>query len=227
MHAGGGILRVVIESILSVAASYLLGSLLGGLLVARLTGRPDIRTVGSGNPGSTNALRTQGTLFALGVLVVDVGKGWLATAALPGLTWGLRAPSGAAGAWLPAACGAAVMLGHVYPLWYGFRGGKAVATFMGAVLGLAPWLLLPVLFAWLSVAVLTGFVSVASMSAALMLPVSALWIGAAAHRALLAFGVFSALLILSTHRSNIERLRSGREPRARRLWLFGRTASRT
>jgi acyl phosphate:glycerol-3-phosphate acyltransferase len=217
----------VIAWVVKVIVSYLLGSVLGSLLIGRLTGRPDIRTVGSGNPGSTNALRTQGKIFALGVIVIDVGKGWLAAGVVPTLPPHLGEARHALQAWLPAACAVAVMLGHVYPLWYGFRGGKAVAAFVGAVLGLAPLLLIPVLLVWFGVVVLSGFVGLASMTAAIVLPLGALWLGAAAHRPLLAFGVFCVALIVFTHRSNISRMRAGREPRARRLWLFGRAAPRT
>ncbi len=213
------------ELILKVAASYLLGSVLGSLLIARMTGRGDIRSVGSGNPGSTNALRTQGKLFALGVLVIDLGKGWLATRIVPGLWLPLRPPPSAIHNWLPAACGAAVMLGHIYPLWYGFRGGKAVATFVGAVLGLMPRLVIPVLLTWIGVVLLTGFVGLASMCAAAALPICIAWMGLAWYRPFLAFGVFAAALIVFTHRANIARMYAGREPRARRLWLFGRRAA--
>ncbi len=215
----------MIDVLLKTAASYLLGSILGGLLIARLTGRGDIRSVGSGNPGSTNALRTQGKLFALGVLLIDLGKGWIATRVVPGLSLAPRPAPTAIHEWLPAACGAAVMLGHVYPIWYGLRGGKAVATFIGAVLGLAPRLLIQVLLTWLGVILLTGFVGLASICAAVALPLCVAWTGLASHPPLLAFGVFAAALIVFTHRTNIARMRAGHEPRARRLWLFGRSAA--
>lgn len=218
----------MIEWILKVAASYLLGSILGSLLLARMTGRGDIRAVGSGNPGTTNALRTHGKLFALGVILIDVGKGWVATRIVPGLWLDLRAPSSPLHSWLPAACGAAVMLGHVYPLWYGFRGGKAVATFVGSVLGLMPRLAIPVLLTWIGVVLLTGFVGLASMAAAAALPLCIAWTGLTGYRPLIAFALFAVALIVLTHRANIARMCTGREPRARRLWLFGRrAASRT
>ncbi|MGH8150851.1 MAG: glycerol-3-phosphate 1-O-acyltransferase PlsY [Steroidobacteraceae bacterium] len=228
----------MIQLVFAVAVSYLIGSILGSLLLGRLTGRVDIRTVGSGNPGSTNALRTQGKLFALGVIVIDVGKGWIAAGVLPALVSHaalashvtLASPAAPAPqelrAWLPAACGAAVMLGHVYPLWYGFRGGKAVATFVGAVLGLAPVLLIAVLAMWLGVVILSGFVALASMAAAAVLPIAVAWRGGAGHLPLLAFGIFAVTIIVFAHRSNIARMQAGSEPRARRLWLLGRTGSR-
>jgi acyl phosphate:glycerol-3-phosphate acyltransferase len=211
----------MIELALKAILSYLLGGIMGGLVLGRLRG-VDIRSLGSGNAGSTNALRTQGASFALAVMIIDVGKGWLATRIVPAIALPFAPAAPDVHAWVPSACGAAAMLGHVYPVWYGFRGGKAVATFLGAVLGLAPRLLLPVLSTWLAVAVLTGYVGLASMAAALALPIgTVLTSGLAGARPLLAFAVFAALLIVVAHRTNIRRMSAGREPRARRLWLFG------
>jgi acyl phosphate:glycerol-3-phosphate acyltransferase len=198
-----------------VILSYLLGSIVGGLLVGRLRGGVDIRRLGSGNAGGTNALRTQGKAFAFWVMFIDIGKGWLATRVVA--PFHATQPYG----WLAAACGIAVMLGHVYPLWYGFRGGKGVATLVGAAFGLDPWLLLPMLATWLVAVVLFGFVGLASMLGALALAVAGA-VGAWEPRVpLVTFGILSAVLIAFTHRSNIARMRAGTEPRARRLWLFG------
>lgn len=213
----------VTEIVCKLALSYLLGSLIGSLALGRLRGI-DIRSMGSGNAGSTNALRTQGKRFALGVLAIDVGKGWIATRIIAGLALpGLAGDD--ARAWLPALCGAAVMVGHVYPLWFGFRGGKAVATGVGAVLGIAPAMVLVLLLVWLAVVACSGFVGLASMLAAAVLPLG-MYLGKVEPRApAVAFGVFAAAFILYTHRANIARMRAGREPRARRLWLLGRGAS--
>jgi glycerol-3-phosphate acyltransferase PlsY len=201
--------------VIKVILSYLLGSIVGGLLVGRLRGGVDIRRLGSGNAGGTNALRTQGKAFAFWVMFIDIGKGWLATRVVA--PFHATQPYG----WLAAACGVAVMLGHVYPLWYGFRGGKGVATLVGAALGLDPWLLLPMLGTWLVAMILFGFVGLASMLGALALAAAGVF-GAWEPRApLVTFGVLSALLIAFTHRSNIARMCAGTEPRARRLWLFG------
>lgn len=214
------------ELTVKVLVSYLLGSVIGSLVVGRLRG-VDIRTLGSGNAGSTNALRTQGKAFALAVIVIDIGKGWIATGLwAPALLPGLPAAEAGLRAWLPAACGAAVIIGHVYPLWFGLRGGKGVATLIGAVLGIAPWLLVPVLAAWLIVVVLSGFVGLASIVAAIVLPVS-IALGVPAPRApLLAFGVFVAVVVVFTHRRNIARMLAGVEPHAHRLWLLGRRQDR-
>jgi acyl phosphate:glycerol-3-phosphate acyltransferase len=214
------------ELILKIATSYLLGSILGSLLIGRLTGRGDLRTVGSRNPGSTNALRAYGKVFALGVATIDVGKGWVATRIVPMLALPLAPASSEVRAWIPAACGAAVMLGHAYPVWFGFRGGKAVATFIGAVIGLAPRIALPVLLGWVLVIVLTGFVGLASMTAAVLLPLLLEWTGRASDHPLVSFAIVAAVLVIFKHRGNITRMLAGCEPRARRLWLFGRhTAS--
>ena len=214
------------EFVIKVLLSYLLGSVIGSLLVGRLRGGVDIRRLGSGNAGGTNALRTQGKSFAFWVMLIDIGKGWVATRviaplALPGLSSQLGAGAQQTHEWLPVACGIAVILGHIYPLWYGFRGGKGVATLVGVVLGLEPSLLLPMLVTWLLAVVLFGFVGLASILAATALAVAAT-VGTWEPRApLLTFGVLTAMLIAFTHRFNIARMRAGTEPRARRLWLLG------
>jgi acyl phosphate:glycerol-3-phosphate acyltransferase len=214
------------EWVIKVTLSYLLGSIVGGLVVGRLRGGVDIRQMGSGNAGGTNALRTQGRSFALWVLLIDIGKGWVATRVLAylSLPGGLgpewpHAPG--LYAWMSAICGIAVILGHVYPLWYGFRGGKGVATLVGAVLGLNPWMLIPMLVTWLLAVAVFGFVGLASMLGAVALAVAAMYGSSGPNVPLLTFGVLSAALITFTHRSNIARMRAGKEPHVRRLWLFG------
>lgn len=210
------------EIALKCIASYLLGSVMGGLLLGRFRG-VDIRNLGSGNAGGTNALRTQGALFALGVMLIDIGKGFLATRiiallAVPGI-----APSPEEWReWIPMICGVAVILGHIYPIWYGFRGGKGVATLIGVLLGLEIWLLIPMLVTWLVVVALSGYVGLASMAAAVSLPAYIAASGYEPQRAWLVFGIVIAALIVVTHRPNIARMKTGREPRARRLWLMGR-----
>jgi glycerol-3-phosphate acyltransferase PlsY len=209
------VMTIQTMDVLKVILSYLLGSIVGSLLVGRLRGGVDIRRLGSGNAGGTNALRTQGKGFAFWVMLIDIGKGWLATRVVA--PFHTTQPYG----WLAAVCGIAVMLGHVYPLFYGFRGGKGVATLVGAALGLDPWLLLPMLGTWLVAVILFGFVGLASMLGALALAVAGAMGAWEPRGPLVAFGVLSALLIAFTHRSNIARMRAGTEPRARRLWLFG------
>jgi acyl phosphate:glycerol-3-phosphate acyltransferase len=210
----------VTELVVKGALAYLLGSVVGSLLIGRFRGI-DIRTMGSGNAGATNMLRTQGKAIALAVLVIDFLKGWLATFALA--AWN---PPGVAldpglHTWCITVCGLAVIVGHVYPLWYGFRGGKGVATFLGTVLGVSPMLALVAVAVWVVVVILCGYVSLGSMLAAAAVAVAIAAGPAARHTPLLVFGVLAALLIVYTHRANIARLRAGSESRARRLWLFG------
>ena len=211
----------MIELLVKGGLSYLLGSIVGSLVIGGFRG-VDIRALGSGNAGATNALRTQGKRIAFGVLVIDLAKGWIATHLIaPALLPGIAPAAPALHPWCVTVCGLAVILGHVYPLWFGFRGGKGVATLVGAVLGIHPWLLLPMVLTWLAAVMLFGFVGLASMLSAFALAVS-IALGAGSPRApLLSFGVLVALLIVFTHRSNIARMRAGTESRARRLWLFG------
>jgi acyl phosphate:glycerol-3-phosphate acyltransferase len=210
---------------LSVKAlvSYLLGSVVGSLLVGRLRGGVDIRRLGSGNAGGTNALRTQGKSFALWVLIIDMGKGWIATRVVAPLVLpGVTAAAPQLRVWIPAACGVAAIVGHIYPLWHGFRGGKGVATLVGVVFGLDVWLLLPMLLTWFLAVMIFGFVGLASMLAAASLPIYVSASGLEPALSLTTFGVVVTAMIVLTHRGNIARMRAGTEPRARRLWLFGR-----
>jgi glycerol-3-phosphate acyltransferase PlsY len=211
---------------LKVLSSYLIGSLIGSLIVGRLRGGVDIRLLGSGNAGGTNALRTQGKLFALWVMIIDVGKGWAVTRLLPNITLpGVPLAAAPFREWLPVACGAAAIVGHVYPIWYRFRGGKGVATLVGVLLGLGARLVLPVFMVWLAMLVLVGFVGLASITAAASVPFIVILQHLEPHAPLLCFGIFTALFVTVTHRANIARMRRGIEPRARKLWLFGRAGS--
>jgi glycerol-3-phosphate acyltransferase PlsY len=210
----------VTELLLKAALAYLLGSIVGSLVIGRLRG-VDIRTLGSGNAGATNALRTQGKAVGLIVLVIDLAKGWLATAWLAHATLPLILPAAPAlQAWSVPVCALAVMLGHVYPAWFGFRGGKGVATLVGVLLGISATLVEAFLLTFLVAVMLFGYVGLGSMLATLAV---ALFIATgyfSPRGPLLTFAVLALLLILYTHRGNIERMRSGTESRARRLWLF-------
>lgn len=206
-----------------VFVSYLLGSLVGSLLLGRLRG-VDIRKLGSGNAGGTNALRTQGAWFAAGVALIDVGKAWVATRLVAPWPWPLAgAASGSLGDGLAVACATGAVLGHVYPLFFGFRGGKGAATWLGALLGIAPYTLLAVLSAWLITVMMLGYVSLATMTAAWLLPLLLIATRPMPSHALLGFALAMAVFITWTHRSNIARIRARTEPRARRLWVLGRS----
>lgn len=211
------------DFLLKVLLAYLLGSVVGSLVVGRLRGGIDIRKLGSGNAGSTNALRTQGLAFGIWVIVIDVVKGVLAAAWIPRLAIpGLAVATDAPAEWLPAACGFAAIAGHVFPVWHGFRGGKGVATLVGAYTGLQWVLLAPLVASWLAVIAVSGFVGLSSIAASLAIPVYLLLRDGARLTPLLGFALACAVLVIYTHRGNVRRMRAGNEPRARKLWLFGR-----
>ena len=201
--------------------AYLLGSLLGSLIVGRLRGGVDIRQQGSGNAGGTNALRTQGAAFAVWVMLIDVGKGWLATSLIPELQLPyISRQAEAASLSLALACATAVVLGHIYPLWYQFRGGKGAATLVGVLLSLDPHALIIVIAIWLLVVVITGFVGLATMMAAAGYLAFLTVARSDTPPALFAFGIAMLLLVCYTHRSNIGRMLDGTEHRATKLWLL-------
>ncbi len=210
----------MLDFIIKIILAYLLGSLLGSLVIGKLKGGVDIRQQGSGNAGGTNALRTQGWMFAAGVMLIDIGKGWVAVALLPWVSIpGLSADSIDVN-WMKVGCAMAVVFGHVYPLWFGFRGGKGAATLVGAVAGLALAAVPYVLVVWLLVLMLTGYVGLSTMLATLSFNLWVVWSGAVPRDALLLFGMSMSVFVIYTHRSNIQRMRAGNENRARKLWLF-------
>lgn len=178
---------------------YLLGSIPFGLILTRLTGAGDLRAIGSGNIGATNVLRTGRKGLAAGTLLLDLLKGsvavWLARAYAPG-SEGLVA--------------LAAVIGHCFPLWLRFKGGKGVATTMGVALGLAWPIGLAYAVVWLGMLALLRISSVGGMSAVVAAPLAALAIGRSDYALVLA--VIAALVIV-LHRANIARLLAGTEPR--------------
>jgi glycerol-3-phosphate acyltransferase PlsY len=202
----------MIDLLIKTLLSYLLGSVSGSMVVGAVK-HVDIRKSGSGNAGGTNAFRTQGFRFALGVVIIDIGKGALAAGLVPGLSLGFGADQ-AGIASLQLACCFAAVVGHCYPVWYGFRGGKGAATAVGALLLIAPLAIPPMLATWLLVLGITGWVGLATMLAALSLIPALLLLGADAQT--VTFGVLLALFIVFTHRSNIRKMLNGSEHRFER-----------
>jgi len=203
--------------IFKIVLAYLLGSVSGSLLLGKIK-HVDIRRQGSGNAGSTNAFRTQGLIFGLAVIIIDISKGFLAAWWIPSLELGGTAEVIAPGL-LVMACGFAAVLGHCFPLWHGFRGGKGAATAVGAMMVIEPWLLLPVAITWLVILLTTGYVGLATVLSGFSLVPAAWYLG---NNALLAFSALLALFLLFTHRSNIRNLRNRTEHRFKRLQLFSR-----
>jgi glycerol-3-phosphate acyltransferase PlsY len=204
----------MIELGLKVTLAYLLGSVLGSLLVGFFYGGVDIRKLGSGNAGGTNALRTQGKAFAIWVMVVDIGKGILAAAVIPPLALpGIGIDAAVDRSLVLYATAFAAILGHVFPVWFGFRGGKGGATAAGLIGYLAPFAALPVIGAWLLLVFATGFVGLATISAAL---VAVVFLGVTVlpeQSGLFLFACATAALLIYAHRGNIRRMLDGTESR--------------
>jgi glycerol-3-phosphate acyltransferase PlsY len=191
-------------AILVVPLGYLLGSFPSGYLAGRWCAGVDIRQLGSGSTGATNVLRQVGKGPALVVFLVDVLKGSAAVILARGLLG-----AGAYG-WLVAA-GLAALAGHIWPIWLGGKGGKAVATGFGMLLGLVPAVGLACLGVFLTSLALSRIVSISSVLAAASLPL--LMAGAGAPGAYLGLGLVAAVMVIWRHRSNLSRLLKGEEPR--------------
>jgi len=191
------------ERAIALVVAYLVGSIPFALLLVKLAGRGDVRKVGSGNVGATNALRAAGWKIALPVALADIGKGVLAVVLMREVT--------ANPAWVYAA-GVAAVVGHCFPVWLGFSGGKGVATGGGVFLTLA---LLPTLIVaalWIVVFAISRIVSLASVSAAAAFPLVMYFIRRPSPLVMIAT-VVAALVIIWRHRPNIRRLVRGEEPR--------------
>jgi glycerol-3-phosphate acyltransferase PlsY len=188
--------------VLFALLGYLLGSLPFAVIVSRAFGLADPRSHGSGNPGATNVLRAGSKLAALLTLLGDALKGWLAV-------W-LTAMSGASGS-VVAIAGVAAFLGHVFPVFLGFKGGKGVATALGVLAGFHPVLALLALGTWLVVALVTRYSSAAAIVTAIEAPFAASMLAARIEMTV-ATALMSALLIWR-HRGNIQRLLNGTEGR--------------
>ncbi|MHA6685577.1 glycerol-3-phosphate 1-O-acyltransferase PlsY [Mesorhizobium sp. A556] len=189
--------------IIALIFGYLLGSIPFGLLLTRAAGLGDVRAIGSGNIGATNVLRTGNKGLAAATLILDILKGTAAVliAAHYGPTLGPTL-----GLW----AGFGAFIGHLFPAWLGFKGGKGVATYLGVLLGLAWQGALVFAAVWLIVAIIFRYSSLAALTAAIVVPI-ALWFQASPQIAML-FAVMS-LIVFIKHRANISRLMAGTEGR--------------
>jgi glycerol-3-phosphate acyltransferase PlsY len=190
--------------LLAWPVSYLLGSLPFAVVISRAMGLADPRTYGSGNPGATNVLRTGNRVAAALTLIGDAAKGALAV-------WvGVALEQGQP--WLPIACGAAAFLGHVFPVFLRFRGGKGVATYLGVLLAFEPLVGVAVCGLWLAVALVGRFSSLASLSCAIAAPLM-LFLWRRPGIDVLAWVVAMSALLIWRHRANISKLLAGQESR--------------
>jgi glycerol-3-phosphate acyltransferase PlsY len=186
----------------ALAFGYLLGSIPFGLLLTRAAGLGDIRSIGSGNIGATNVLRTGNKKLAAATLLLDALKA-TAAALIAYFFFGKSADAG-------TLAGFAAFMGHLYPVWLGFRGGKGVATYIGTLLGVAPWMVLVFAVVWLSMAKITKYSSLSALVATLVIPV-VLWF---IHEPRIAL-VMAVMTVISwwKHEANIRRLIAGTESR--------------
>lgn len=190
------------DLLLALAIGYLLGSIPFGLVLTRLAGKGDVRDIGSGNIGATNVLRTGSKPLAAATVVLDCLK---ATAAIliAGRLWPGTENFAAAGA----------LIGHLYPVWLRFKGGKGVATLLGILIALLPWGAVAYAVIWLGLLLLLRISSVAGMLAALSAPISAAVLD---DPQLFPMFIAFALLVIWKHRENIARLKAGAEPKVGR-----------
>ena len=196
--------------LLIALGAFLLGSIPTGYLVARAKG-VDIRKHGSGNIGATNVFRTLGKPLGIFVFLIDALKGFAAV-------W-LAAQFSDGSDWAGIVAAVAVIAGHNYTPWLGFKGGKGIATSAGVLLALMPWAVLAIAVVWVLVFKISRYVSLASICAAAALPVAVglLWFsGCGGNGPLLAFSLAISALAIWRHRTNIQRLRAGTESRFER-----------
>lgn len=189
-----------------ILLAYLLGSVSFGVLASRIFDLPDPRTYGSRNPGATNVLRSGKKGAAVFTLLGDAGKGWLAVEATQHL-----APILGFGSWTVALVALAVFLGHLFPIFLGFQGGKGVATALGVLLGLNPWMGLLAAAIWIAVAAIWRISSLSALTAAVLAPIYAVFfLGFEARTAAV---VVMSLLLIWRHKANIAGLIAGTETR--------------
>jgi glycerol-3-phosphate acyltransferase PlsY len=193
-------------------AAYLIGAVPFGFLLVKWTTGADVRAAGSGNIGATNVLRTTGRAAGLATLLLDIGKGYLAVWLAERFTHGSP--------WWTSAAALSVMAGHAYPVFLRFRGGKAVASFVGAFLRLTPLALIAVLAVFLAVVVWTRYISMGSVVGAATLPVW-VWLTSQPPWPVVAASILAAAFIIYRHSSNIRRLRAGTE----NVFRFGASKS--
>lgn len=200
------------NAIIAVVAAYLIGSLSFAVIVSKAFGMADPRSYGSGNPGATNVLRSGNKTAALVTLLLDAAKGWLPVFVIRhfGAEWGLSENTDA----IAGLAGLAAFIGHLYPVFFSFKGGKGVATAAGVILGIAPLLALATGATWLIIAVFFRYSSLASLAAAFFAPAYYLIGGNIAwppNRTVLVALVVMSLLLFWRHRENIRRLAAGTE----------------
>ncbi len=190
---------MVLPSLILVAA-YLMGSLSSAVVLCKLAGLPDPRTQGSGNPGATNVLRFGGKKLAATVLVIDILKGVIPVV--------IACVLGMNQTWL-AATALAAFIGHLYPVFFGFKGGKGVATALGGFLALSPLMAGCTLLTWVAVFAISRISSLSALTAAALTPLYSIWLIDSVYARWIVLAM--ALLLIYRHKANIQRLLAGEE----------------
>ncbi|MSP86041.1 MAG: glycerol-3-phosphate 1-O-acyltransferase PlsY [Methylotenera sp.] len=196
-----GFIPATLIPVVGIVAAYLLGSIAFGIIVSKLFGLPDPRTVGSGNPGATNVLRSGKKLAAALTLLGDVVKGWLPVWLALQLDMLM---------WEVASVSLAVFIGHLYPIFYKFKGGKGVATALGVMLAISPLLGLAAMLTWIAIFAISRYSSLAAIIAAALAPVYA-WFLLSAYKDYVIAVLVMSLLLIWRHRTNIQKLLAGTE----------------
>jgi len=201
----------ILDTVLVFIIAYLLGSIPSAVWIGKWFHNIDVRQHGSGNAGTSNTIRVLGWATGIPVLIIDLGKGWLA-AMLPAM-FNLAPTESAMMINIQILSGLTAIIGHIFPLFAGFRGGKGVATVFGVLLALQPLLTLGCFGIFLIVLLLTGIVSVSSISAGIAFPLLLFLIFETPSLIFKIFSIFIAIALLVTHRKNIDRLFRGEEKR--------------
>jgi acyl phosphate:glycerol-3-phosphate acyltransferase len=207
----------ILNTILVYVLAYLLGSIPSAVWIGKKFHKIDVRQHGSGNAGTSNTIRVLGWKTGIPVLLIDLGKGWLA-AMLP-VFFHLAATQSALITNLQILAGITAIVGHIFPVFAGFRGGKGVATVFGVLLALHPLLTISCFGVFLVVLLLTGIVSVSSMSAGITFPILLFFVFGTPSLVFKVFSILVAIALLITHRKNIGRLMRGEESK---LIKFGK-----
>ncbi len=210
---------MILELMISIVVCYLIGSVSGSIVLGKIKGI-DIRSHGSGNAGATNAFRTLGFFFAFGVMLIDVLKSYLPILILQSLDiFDINTHSVEL-----LLCGLAAVLGHVYPIYHQFKGGKGAGTLVGVILALFPGIFLFILLIWILVLILSGYVGLSTMIAGISFTIMTYFYCVANYGTFNhPFGYFSiaiSLFLIFTHRSNIMRMLQGTENQFEKVMIF-------
>ena len=210
----------IVQIIINCILSYLIGSISGSMVLGKLKG-VDIRKMGSGNAGGTNAFRTVGPLFALGVIFIDILKGYISVIYISQLNL-MDAVNLSSNEVMNIACGMSAVLGHVYPLYYNFKGGKGAGTLIGIIAALFPFkVLIYAVSSWIVVLVFTGYVGLGTIVAGITLAINTyiIFYGTEFSEHIY-FAVSMALFIIFTHRTNIVRMLNGNENQFEKIMII-------